>query len=263
MSKLLYAFSWIVATYFGVGFIAKAGFPPKTDLLIGDALFVGLFLFFVFLPFFNKIKVGSWLELEREIKEAKKEATDAKRELSDFKTEVRNTMSVVSTNLNTQRMSTQLNFYGTPNADELRDAQQKVGANLDAKDRSTVEKYEIVTRAQQENDVPLMLAKVRIDIERLLRKIVGARLAVSSPATDRIKLASSRQLFQRLVASNDSYAYLSKPFDYVNNVCNAAIHAQAVSSEQADEALRLGAQVIEVLSKHPDAADAEPDPMTE
>lgn len=98
-----------------------------------------------------------------------------------------------------------------------------------------------------------MEARVRMDIERLLRKIVRARLAVSSPATDPIKLASSRQLFQRLVASNDNYAYLSKPFDYVNNVCNAAIHAQAVSTEQADEALRLGAQIIEVLSKHPDA----------
>ncbi len=33
--------SWIVALYFGIGFVVKAGFPPKADLLISDMLFVG------------------------------------------------------------------------------------------------------------------------------------------------------------------------------------------------------------------------------
>ncbi|MCY1247536.1 hypothetical protein D9M72_608770 [compost metagenome] len=105
--------------------------------------------------------------------------------------------------------------------------------------------------------MPLMLAKVRMDIERLLRKIVGARLVVLSPGSNPIKLASIRQLFQRFAEGNDSYEYLREPFSYVINVCNAAIHAQAVSAEQAGEALRLGAQIIEVLSKHPDASDLE------
>ncbi len=48
--------SWIAALYFGIGFVAKAGFPTKTDLLIGDALFVGFTL--LFLPFFSKIQSG-------------------------------------------------------------------------------------------------------------------------------------------------------------------------------------------------------------
>lgn len=259
MNWKLAILSWLVAFYFGSGFVVRAGFPPKTDLLIGDALFVALTLFFLFVPFFNKIKIGSWIELERGVKEVKKEVASAKDDLREFKAEIRNTMSVVSTNLNTQRMSTQLNIYGTPNVDELRAAQAKLEQKLDAKDQATVKKYESATRAQQENDVPLMLAKVRMDMERLLRRIVGARLTVASVDVDPIRLASTRQLFQRLLASNDHYEHLREPFDYVNKVCNAAIHAQIVSPEQATEALRLGAQIIEVLSKHPDGSDADPE----
>ncbi|WP_430419309.1 hypothetical protein [Methylibium petroleiphilum] len=245
MSKLLYLFSWIVATYFGIGFIAKAGFPPKTDLLIGDALFVGLFLFFLFLPFFNKIKVGSWLELEREIKEAKKEATDAKRELTDFKTEVRNTLNVVST----QRTNVYVN--GAPNAAQLREQQATIATKLDATEQSTVEKYEETVKSQESDDVAYVLAKVRIDIERLLRAIVGKRIG-PAPTTN-IKLASARQLFDSLVHKEEAWEYLRRPFEYVNRVCNAAIHGQIVSAEQSDEALKLGAQIIAALKQHPNA----------
>jgi len=258
-SGVLWVLSWIIAGYFGYGFVFKAGFPPNTDLIISDALFVGVTLFFLFLPFFDKIKIGSWIELERKVEEAKKEAAGAKKDLSEFKTEVRNTLSVVSTNLNTQRMSTQLNFYAAADPDKLREAQEKIATKLDANDRSTVKGYESAVRASQNGDIPLMLAKVRIDIERLLRKIVSARLTPSY-VLDKVpvKFATARQLFQRLVDSDDSYAYLEEPFRYVNGVCNAAMHAQPVPLEQADDALRMGAEIIEVLSKHPGASVGEP-----
>ncbi len=245
MSKLLYPFSWIVAAYFGVGFIAKAGFPPKTDLLIGDALFVAIFLFFLFLPFFNKIKVGSWLELEREIKEAKKEATAAKQELADFKIEVRNTLNVVST----QRTNVYVN--GAPNAAQLREQQAAVATKLNSTEQSTVEKYEETVKSQESDDVAYVLAKVRIDIERLLRTVVGRRIGPVPNAN--IKLASARQLFDTLIQTEEAWEYLQRPFEYVNRVCNAAIHGQLVSSEQADEALKLGAQIIAALKQHPNA----------
>lgn len=49
---VLWGLSWIVAGYFGYGFVSKADVPPNTDLVIRDALFVGVTLFFLFLPFF-------------------------------------------------------------------------------------------------------------------------------------------------------------------------------------------------------------------
>ena len=47
----------------------------------------------------------------------------------------------------------------------------------------------------------------------------------------------------------EEYAYLLKPFLYVTRVCNAAIHAQKVSEQQAEEALALAAQIIAVLQE--------------
>lgn len=245
---VLWLLSWIVAVYFGVGFVAKANFPPKTDLLIGDALFVGLTLFFLLLPFFDKIKIGSWLELERKVEEAKKEAAAAKEELREFKTEVRTTMSVVSSNSIRQNINVQVQ----PNA--IREQGAEVDQNLgeDARRRASAVESEL----QAEPDVNVALAKVRIDIERLLRSIIGATLKTPDVRKQTRYLTIPKMLDQ-LIEDDQSYAYLAEPMKLVLTVCNAAIHAQYVTKEQADEALLLGSKVIAALKQHP-AADAEP-----
>jgi hypothetical protein len=251
----MHAISWLVAAYFGIGFIAKAGFPPKPDLLIADAFFVALFLFFLFLPFFNKIKLGSWLELEREVKEAKKEATAAKEELREFKTEVRNSLSVVSTTLNNQRQQTHVVVNNSaPEPATLREQQQKIESAFQTpQSEARAEKYAVETEAQEDEDVAYVLAKVRIDIERLLRTILGRRVQPLASGTNVIRMAGLRQLFDELIKTDSKYRSLYESFNYVNRVCNAAIHGQIVSTEQAAEALKLGALIIDVLKRHPDA----------
>lgn len=240
--------SWLVAAYFGVGFAIKAGFPPKTDSLIGDALFVLITLFFLFLPFFNKIKLGSWLELEREVKEAKKEAAAATEELREFKAEVRNTVSVISTN----KMSQQVNLL-LPGAQQMRDQQEEIGKRLSVPAQENVEAIE--EDLQTTTDTLLALAKVRIDIERLLRTIVGKRLDAyqGTRPPEPIKFMSIEKMFAMLIQEDKSLSYLRAPLRSVLAVCNAAIHAQNVSLDQADEALTLGAQVIAALKQYPGA----------
>jgi amino acid transporter len=94
--------SWLVALYFLIGFLDKSGFPPTFTSATG-ALGAPA-LFFLFLPFFNKIKIGKVLELEREVEKAQKE-------LSDFKGEIRSTLSLLSTNVNTiGGMTNQINL---------------------------------------------------------------------------------------------------------------------------------------------------------
>jgi hypothetical protein len=88
------AMAWVVALYFLCGFLRNVGFPPDRKLFIADVLFGLLGLFFLFLPFFKKIKIGKILELEREVEKAKED-------LHEFKAEVRNNLSVLSTNVNT------------------------------------------------------------------------------------------------------------------------------------------------------------------
>ncbi|WP_175701424.1 hypothetical protein [Burkholderia ambifaria] len=245
--------SWIVALYFGIGFVAKAGFPPKADLLIGDALFVGLTIFFLFLPFFSKIKIGSLIELELEIKKAKEETAAVKEELREFKNEVRNTVSVISTNAISQHINVHL-----PGADELRRQQEKVEKNLKAPGRQRADDVEAEL---QSDDVTYALAKVRIDIERLLRTILGRRIDSSDGGTSKLeqrRFQSIDKMFDMLVGEDDTLAYLRTPLRNVLAVCNAAMHAQTVNPEQASEALKLGAQIIAALKDYPCGKDFAP-----
>lgn len=240
------ALSWFVSFYFLLGFCANVGFPPDRNLLIGDALYVALWLFFLFLPFFSKIKIGSILELERQVQQAKDE-------LREFKAEIRNSVSVLSTNVNTIGGMTNQITVNIPGLAELREARQMVDDRTPLDTKRTAEQVEAQLVLQSE-DPTLALAKTRIDIERLLRESVGKRTSVSN-VDDSIKFAGINQLFQLFVAKNDQFAYLRQPFKYVTQICNAAIHAQRVSEEQAQEALALGAQIIAVLEKYADKAE--------
>src|SRR5258706_16152405 len=92
-SWALPALSWLVSFYFLAAFTANVGFPPDRRVLIGDALYVFLWLLFLFLPFFSKVKLGSVLDLDRE-------GARAKEGLRGFKAEVRGNLSVLSPNAN-------------------------------------------------------------------------------------------------------------------------------------------------------------------
>lgn len=242
MNKPLSIVSWAVAAYFGYGFVAKAGFPPRTGLLIGDALFVALTLFFLFLPFFDKIKVGSWLELEREVEAAKKEAADATEELREFKNEVRTTL--ISTNSNLQRMNVWVG--NIPGAPVLREQQEAVAKGFSQNQKSIADEYIETVRAQEE-DPAYSLARVRIDIERLLREKLKKRIGPVPKAN--LRLATIRQLYVQLTEQDSSWLGLRGAFDSVLRVCNAAIHGQIIDADQAEEALLLRAQIIAALKE--------------
>jgi ribosomal protein S7 len=210
-------------------------------MFLGDALYVGLWLLFLFLPFFTKIKIGAILELEREVQQAKDE-------LREFKSEVRNSMSVLSTNVNTIGGMTNQVTVNIPGLDELRQARQLVEERSPPTARQSAERVEERILLQSE-DQTLALAKTRIDMERLLRKILGRRTGPALGKNDSTKFAGINQLFDLFLKDNEQYSYLRQPFHYVTQICNAAIHAQRVSPEQTQEALALGAQLIAVLEQ--------------
>lgn len=245
--------SWILTLYFGIGFVEKAGFPPNADLLIVDALFVGISLFFLFLPFFKKIKIGSLIELERELLEAKKETSAVKDELREFKNEVRNTVSVISSNAISQHVNVNL-----PRAEELRQQQEKIEENLESFGRQQADDMEAEL---QSGEITYALAKIRIDIERLLRTILGRRTDSSDGSITSLehrKFRSIEKMFDLLIEEESTLAYLRSPLRNVLAVCNAAIHAQTVSPDQAGEALKLGAHIIAALKDYQGSKDNAP-----
>lgn len=235
------ALSWLVSFYFFCGFIRGVGFPPSKILSVGDALYVFLWLLFLFLPFFSRIRIGKFLELEREVSKAKEE-------MRDFKTDVRNSMSILSTTVNTIGRMTNQVTVNIPGLAELREARQIVEAKAPVETRQTASRVEEIIIDQSE-DSTLALAKTRIDIERLLREGLGKKTSLAQGTEDPVKYAGINQLFNLFVSQHREFEYLRKPFRYVTQVCNAAIHAQRVSDDQAQEALALGAQVIAVLKE--------------
>jgi hypothetical protein len=155
-------------------------------------------------------------------------------------------MSVLSTNVNTIGGMTNQVTVNIPGLAELREARKVIEQEVPTEARETAQQVEERIILQSE-DPTLALARTRIDIERLLRGIVGKPRSFAPGKEDALKFAGVGQLFDLFISKNPQFAYLKKPFRYVTQICNAAIHAQRVSDDQAREALALGAQIIAVL----------------
>jgi hypothetical protein len=237
-SWLLPVLSWTIAAYFFAGVWRKASFPPTYSY---EVIVIGIpALFFTFFPFFSKIKIGKIIELEREVEKAKKE-------LADFKTEVRNTMSVLSTNVNTiGGMSNQVNIT-LPNIEELRKTRQDVAAAIPDKAKKEAQAVESKIIRQSGENKMTALVMTRVDLERKLREMLGRQTQVPSMRLESVKFAPLIKLWQMAVDTYPGLSNLQKGFKYVNQVCNAAVHAQDVDDAQADEALALGAEILAAL----------------
>lgn len=64
---------WVFSLAFLVFFFLHWGFPPNIPLLLPEWIYLAIGLLFLVLPFFTKIKIADFIELERIIKETQKE----------------------------------------------------------------------------------------------------------------------------------------------------------------------------------------------
>lgn len=236
------AFSWLISFYFLFGFVADLGFPPRSQVSGGDLLFAALWLLFLFLPFFKKVKIGPWLELEREVERTRNE-------LADFKTEVRSSLSVISTNINTiGNLSNQVtvNF---PGAAELADVKERLDRLSQPETAEEAKEIRDEIASIDGEDRIMALARTRIRLEYLLRELLGKRTSVEGELQPvAVKFMSLSQLVREFTARYPQKKELGEPIRYVFDVCNAAMHAQRVSASQAEQALEVGARVLAILS---------------
>jgi len=235
------AFSWLISLYFLSGVSSHIGFPPSINITAGYVFYLILWLFFLFLPFFKRIKIGKILELEREVEKTK---TDVK----EFKEEVRANLSLISTNVNTiGNLSNQItvNFPALADIEEIKrrlDEKSKIGTKEEVKEI----KEQLVLDGE---DTIMALARTRIKIESLLRKLLDKRTTVSQISDNPIRFMSLQKMFTLFLDRNEDLSHLQEPFSYVVQICNAAVHAQRVPQSQADEALEIGSRIIAILAK--------------
>lgn len=233
--------SWIISSYFLIGFLMQVGFRPETTLTIANIIHLAIFLFFLFLPFFNKIKIGKLLELEREIEQTKNEVAQVRENVQQNFSLLSSSISMIS------NVSSQVTV-NLPNAATIEENKKKLEKETES--ASPQEIAQIKSELTLENEDTLMaLARTRMMIEHLLRSILGKRTEVKEIGDRPLKLMGLTQLFKLFIEEFPHHKELEGAVSYVNKVCSAAIHAQRFPQSHADEALEMGARIISVLDQ--------------
>lgn len=236
--------SWALSIYFLVVFHLNSGFPPLISSDSGPWIFLAISLILFALPFVSSIRIGDYFEIRRDVERVNEK-------VEDFREEVRSSINVISSSITAISNVTVPVNINMPGFEELLIAQEKVrevAREVTAEEVSEVKKELLL----DDEETILPLARTRIRVEQLLRKILRKRLSVEQIGGKELKYLSARSLFRKFLEVFPENAELSEPFDYVMRVCNAAIHGQRVRTKDADIALDIGADIIAYLSDYVD-----------
>ena len=234
---------YLLAVFFAYAYFLQVGFPPVSKLDPTAATYLSLMLFLFMLPEAKKLRLGKLFEFEARVHEIK--------DVQQFKTDTLATLatyqSMISAISNTVSQNITVNL---PNRAEAYEAQRDLAAVL----KTPSLKSEIENRVEQflaaeSNDLNLALAKLRMELERELRRILGKRIDLVPGETDEPRFLSARSLFAQFVRAHAEYEAMSTSFDYVLRICNAAVHGQLVPAGSAHEALSLGFQMLAELKR--------------
>jgi flagellar basal body-associated protein FliL len=236
--------SLAIAAYFFYAFHSIVGFPPKQELNASSTTYLIISIFFFLLPLAKKLKIGKLLEYEAKVNEIKQE-------VKEFKDDTRQILSMQNTLINTvsNTISQSINIT-LPGQGEIQEAREDLDDTI--KDPIPQDKLEDEIDdflALEGSDINFALAKLRIDIEKELRRILIKRLDTDDPTKMTGRFLSARSLFREFIKLFPKYSGMHGSFDYILKICNAAIHGQNISSSHAQEALQMGFKMLDELKK--------------
>jgi len=233
-----------LSAYFIYIFHNLAGLPPAQPLTPTTTLYLILSLFFFLLPFARKLKLGSMLEYESKI--------DAiKVDVKEFKDEVRQLVLLQNNLINTVSNSLSQNInISVPGLREAREAKEELNETIsDPPASETINKKVEAYIAAEGMDLTFALAKLRIDLEKELRSILGMRMETQDPLKMKRGFLPVGSLFRKFVAKYPKYEGMGSSFDYILKICNAAVHGQIISEGHSHEALDMGFRMLDELRK--------------
>lgn len=220
------------------------GFPPKNEIGTTSGFLLVLSLFFILLPLAKKISLGKLLTFEREIEKVKTEVTDFKGETREFLNVYSNMITAISNTVN-QTVNVHL-----PGKEQVQEAKEELKSAIhqDESDSNIEDELqEYISTAG--NDINFALARLRMDLEKSMRVILGKRTQTSDPTEMKSKFLSARQLFKELTIQYPNYKGMHSSYDYILKICNAAIHGQQISNGHGQEALYMGLQMLKELER--------------
>lgn len=230
------------AVYFFIIFHLSAGFPPGDPVTGTAVLYLTLSLFFFLAPFAKKLKLGKLFEYEAKVEELKQE-------VKDFKGEIRQSVALQSNLINAVSNTVSQNInINVPWGQEAAQAREDLDSTISKPEEPFTLENEIKrVLIQSEDDPNYALAKLRMEIESELRRILGYRRETHDPTQMKGKFLSAGPLFRKFISKYPRYEGMGSSFDFIIRVCNAAIHGQRVSDKYAHEALYMGVRMLEEL----------------
>jgi hypothetical protein len=234
---------YVGAAYFLYAFCHVIGIPPNKPIDASSGSYLALVLFLFMLPEAKKLKVGQLFEYEAKVKEIKQEVREFKEETRSSLTAYTSLVSAIS---NTVSQTINVHLPGQEAVNQAREDLEQALTKRAAAEPVEDEVEAFLNAAG--GDLPYALAKLRMQLERELRRILKKRTVALSPISENMKFMSTRSLFNQFIDQVPVYERIRKSFDYVLKVCNAAIHGQIVPEGHAHEALSMGVQMLSELS---------------
>lgn len=234
--------SGIASLYFLWAVHLHVGFPPINPLTPTSFIYLALFVFFFVAPFVQRLRLGRLIEFEAKVEEVRTDMKEVRTETRELISTVSAVATAISASVN---QSVVLNFPSSEWAQAAREEMSSALGDtpeLPGHEDDTQEYMDLIT-----SDPNFALARLRMDIERELRRILGKRTSTEDPSKLRGRLLSARSLFRTLSSQNDKYQQMRSSFDYVLEACNAAIHGQRIADGVAKEAVGIGLKILREL----------------
>ncbi len=244
-SNSLSVVSRLFAVYFIWAFHIHVGLPPTRPLTHTAAAYLALFIFFFVLPFAQRLKLGKIIEFEAKVEQVRAD-------IKEVRTETRELISTMSVAVNA--ISASMNQSVVVNVAALEEErvvarEQLSSALAESPDLTREERENLEYLRADKSDIHYALARLRMDLERELRRILGKRLEADDPSRMRGRFLSARSLFQRLGSAIPRYKNMGDSFKYLLQVCNAAIHGQRIPENIAHDAIDIGFRILRELEK--------------
>ena len=241
-TNYLSALSLLIAVYFIWTFHLHVGFPPTAPLTPTAATYLAALIFFLVLPFAQRLKLGKLIEFEGKVEQVRADVREVRTETRELISTVSVVANAISASMN---QNVVVNF---PRIEEAKEAREELSEALSQRPEPERQERDILEYLDTgDSDMHYGLAHLRMDLERELRRVLGKRLETDDPSRMRSKFPSARSLFRRLVYEIPRYKHMQSSFDYILRVCNAAVHGQQIPEGVAREAIDMGVRIRKEL----------------